>query len=90
MPAFVTNDVLVQFLVWACSALGAALIGTVVYLALGVNRKLDLSREKAEEQFAQFGRQLTSVKELLVDDIHKHDVRITRLEEWRKASDGHD
>lgn len=90
MTNFFTNELLINFLIWAFGVTGAALIGILVWQALGVMRKLDEQNHKAEEQFAAFGKQLSAVKDLLLDDIHKHDVRITRLEEWRKAKDGSD
>ncbi|MCC6194493.1 MAG: hypothetical protein IT518_08505 [Burkholderiales bacterium] len=84
--SFFTNDTVINFLLWAFGATGTALIGVICYLALGVIHKLDEQNAKAETQFGAFGRQLTTVKDLLLDDIHKHDVRITRLEEWRKST----
>lgn len=85
MTTFFTNEVLINFLIWALGVTGAALIAVLVWLALGVMRNQKASDRTAEEQFRAFGQQLSAVKDLVIDDLHKHDVRITRLEEWRKA-----
>lgn len=76
-----------QFLLWAMGTTGAALLGVLVWLALGVIANQKASDKKSEEQFKSFGQQLSSVKDLLNEDLHRHDVRITRLEEWRKAKE---
>lgn len=88
MTTFFTNEVLINFLIWGFGVTGAALLGIVVWLALGVMRNQKEAERKAEDQFRTFGQQLATVKDLVIDDLHKHDVRITRLEEWRKSTDG--
>ena len=88
MPIIPQDDVL-KFLMWACGILGTGLIGALVWIAMGVMAKLNKMSTSAEFQYKAFGQQLTSVKDLLTEDIHRHDVRIVRLEEWRKATDKH-
>ena len=73
------------FLAWAFSITGAALIGVLVFLAKGVYGKLREMGYTSDRQFKEFGQQLNTVKDLVTEDIHRHDVRITRLEEWRKG-----
>jgi len=73
------------FLAWAFSITGVALIGVLVFLAKGVYGQLREMGHTNDRQFKEFGQQLTAVKDLVTEDIHRHDVRITRLEEWRKG-----
>lgn len=94
MAPLLMNDFVAQFLIWATATLVGVLIAILGWLALGVFRKLDQADARREslvgifnDQFAAFGKQLTAVKDLVMEDIHKHDVRITRLEEWRRHQD---
>lgn len=98
MPPILANEQFVTFLMWACTVLGTGLIGTLVWVALGVIRRLDEMktstdskyqelRTAAEEQFKSFGQQMAGLHDLVMQDLHRHDVRIVRLEEWRKAVD---
>lgn len=81
---------LLRFLVYllACGfvATGAALIGVLVFMGRSVLDRLKSIEEANDGQFATFGKQLAGVKEMITQDLHKHDVRITRLEEWRRAA----
>lgn len=81
---------LLKFLVYLLSVgfsiTGATLIGVLAFMSRGVLSKLTKIEIAADDQFAAFGRQLNEVRALLSEDLHKHDVRITRLEEWRKVS----
>jgi hypothetical protein len=88
MTTFFTNEVLINFLIWGLGVTGASLIGILVWLGIGVLGNQKMAERKSEDQFRQFGQQLTAIKDLVLDDIHKHDVRITRLEEWRKTREG--
>lgn len=92
------EDMLFKFLIAAVSVLGSGLIGTLAWVALGVIRRLDnmraadeaqhaAIRSEAAAQFTAFGRQLASLHDLFTEDIHRHDVRIVRLEEWRRGID---
>ena len=80
---------LLKFLVYLLSVgfsiTGATLIGVLAFMSRGVLSKLTKIEIAADDQFAAFGRQLNEVRNLLNADLHKHDVRITRLEEWRKV-----
>ena len=87
MDELVGQRWVLYFLAWAFSITGAALIGVLIFLAKGVYGKLREMGETSDQQFREFGRQLTMVKDLVTEDIHRHDVRITRLEEWRKGFD---
>lgn len=97
MP-IVPQDTVLAFLMWACGVLGSGLIAALIYIAIGVTRKLDKIEDinlvqfgqiktEAQIQFAAFGKQLAHVHDLVMEDIHRHDIRIVRLEEWRKAAD---
>jgi hypothetical protein len=85
---------LLRFLVYLLSIgftiTGATLIGVLAFMSRGVLTKLTNIEAAADDQFAAFGRQLNEVRNLLNADLHKHDVRITRLEEWRKVHSGDD
>lgn len=87
-------DTILTFLMWACGVLGSGLIASLIFIAIGVMSKLDKldasnkqqfdqMRLEAQNQYASFGKQLTHVHDLVIEDIHKHDVRIVKLEEWR-------
>lgn len=93
-----SEQTVVQFLMGACTVLGGGLITTLAWVALGVIRRLDEMKrsndqqykalqEYAETQFKLFGQQLAGLHDLVMQDLHRHDVRIVRLEEWRKALD---
>lgn len=77
------SQTVITVLVWSFCVTGAALIATLVWLAKGVFGKLQSIEHASSSQFKQFGQQLSSLKDLLTDDMHRHDLRITRLEEWR-------
>ena len=98
VPPILASEQFVTFLMWACTVLGGGLIGTLVWVALGVIRRLDemktandtqykALRDYAEGQFKLFGQQMSGLHDLSMQDLHRHDVRIVRLEEWRKAFD---
>lgn len=40
-----------------------------------------------EEQYRRFGTQLSSLQELVLNHIHQFEVRLVKLEEWRKHRD---
>ncbi len=99
MPV-IAQETIVDFLMWACGILGSGLIATLAWIALGVMgqlREIKLSndeqykslKDSSEMQFKAFGQQLSGLHDLVMQDLHKHDVRIVRLEEWRKAIDRH-
>lgn len=75
---------LVYLLAIAASATGAALLAVLAFLGKGVLGRLARIESAHNEQFAAFGKQLSAVKDLVTEDLHRHDVRITKLEEWRK------
>lgn len=81
------TPIITTVLVWAFCVTGAALIATLVWLAKGVFGKLQNIESASVGQFQKFGQQLSALKDLLTDDMHRHDLRITRLEEWRIAHD---
>lgn len=87
MIPVIAQETVIAFLMWACGVLGVGLISTLAFVALGVMRRLDDMKVSNESQFAAFGKQLATVHDLVMVDIHKHDVRIVRLEEWRKSVD---
>lgn len=74
MDSLLTNEAVVSVLIWAFCVTGTALIAIIVWLAVGVMRKLDDS-----------ARDMGTLKDLLVAEIHAHALRLTSLEEWRKA-----
>ncbi len=79
---------LVYLLSFAFMIAGATLVGMLVFMAKGVLVKLSKIEGAASEQFHTFGRQLAGVKDLVTADLHRHDVRITRLEEWKRHAAG--
>ncbi|MCC7041119.1 MAG: hypothetical protein IT516_12495 [Burkholderiales bacterium] len=85
---------LLRFLVYLLSGgfivTGSALIGVLIFMAKGVLGRLRSIEGAANDQFRTFGQQLSSVRDMITQDLHKHDVRITRLEEWRRTRDGDD
>lgn len=86
---------LIYLLAIAASASGAALLAVLAFLAKGVLGRLAKIERGNNDQFAAFGKQLAAVKDLVTEDLHRHDVRITKLEEWRKGFElrqptGHD
>jgi cytochrome oxidase assembly protein ShyY1 len=74
MQSILTNEAVVNVLIWAFCVTGAALIAVIVWLATGVMQKLDDS-----------AKSMATLKDLLVAEIHAHALRLTALEEWRKA-----
>lgn len=98
MTPIIQDDHVVQFLMWACTVLGGGLIGTLLWTALGVIRRLEAIQtsnneqhasivEQFDKQFRSYEVQLAQLHDLVMQDLHRHDVRIVRLEEWRKSVD---
>lgn len=77
----------IRFLMWATTVLGGGLIATLAWIALDVIQRLKRLQDDGEAQFKAFGLQLNGLHDLVMQDLHKHDVRIVRLEEWRKSHD---
>lgn len=67
---------------------GTALIGVLIFMGRGVLGQLRSIESRGNEQFKSFGQQLSGVRDMITQDLHKHDVRITKLEEWRRTRDG--
>lgn len=82
---------LLRFLVYvmggAFLVTGAALLGVLAFLGRGVLARLQANEVTHSQQFAAFGRQLSDVKKAIDEDLHRHDVRIVKLEEWRRGVD---
>lgn len=93
-----TPDQVIVVLAWAA----AGLLVTVVALACWIvvrnfAEQSDRNKEDAvrwaalntrlTNEFSEFGKSLNEVRDLLTADIHKHDTRLVRLEEWRKSQD---
>lgn len=77
---------------------GGALIAVVSWVVMKTfsqNEDIKVAQAKQSEElkaavqaeFKQFGQQLAAVKELLKDEIHALALRVTTLEEWRKATE---
>lgn len=82
---------LLKFLVYVLGsgfiASGLALISVIAFLGRGVLARLQRNEEMHDNQFATFGKQLAAVQKSLDEDLHRHDVRIVKLEEWRRGID---
>lgn len=95
----VIQDTVLSFLMWTSGGLLTALVSVLVYGAIGVLGKLNkieadnLAQFKAitdstRAEFQAFGRQLSAVDGLLREDMHRHDLRLQKLElEWQLALD---
>lgn len=68
----------------------ALVIASLNDMKAATDKRYESLRTTSEAQFKQFGQQLASVHELVMQDIHKHDIRIVKLEEWRRLKEGDD
>lgn len=81
----IAQETMIAFLMWACGVLGAGLIASLVFIAVNVMSKLNVIEVASRDQFAAFGRQLAANHALLMEAINEHNVRLVKLEEWRRA-----
>ncbi len=67
-----TPEMLVTVLVWISVGLGSVVLGLLAWFATRIVGQLDDLIQKLGEYYQAFK-----------EEIHKHDLRIARLEAWR-------
>jgi hypothetical protein len=87
MDSILGNAVIVQVVVWGFCVTGGALIAVLVWLATGVIANQKEESSKADKRADEFRGDIATLKALLQAEIHAHAIRLTSLEEWRKASE---
>jgi len=78
---------IIKILAAAFLAAGGVLISIVSWVVVQAYRQTESIDKKLDEEFSKFGQQLHALQNMVRDEIHRADLRITRLEEWRKSSD---
>lgn len=74
-------QIVVTVLIWSLGVIGTAFITCLVWFLMRVLHQF----ENVIEQVGSLKIEIFKLKELFQDDVHRLDIRITKLESWREA-----
>jgi hypothetical protein len=69
---------LITVLIWTTVVLGGSLVSCLVWFAIRIVAQLDRIEKDVPGQ-------ISALKELVVGEIHKMDLRVASLEAWRDS-----